>query len=147
MIKLVIRRGRLEDLDGIAALEQVCFASPWSRESLYRDMAENQMAMYFVAELDEEVVGYLGIWLVSEEGYINNVAVSPSHRRRRIGSALIEAMLEATQAEGIIAHTLEARTGNEAAKRLYEKFGFKEAGLRKGYYEDNGEDAVIMWRY
>ena len=63
MIKLVIRRGRLEDLDGIAALEQVCFASPWSRESLYRDMAENQMAMYFVAELDEEVVGYLGICL------------------------------------------------------------------------------------
>lgn len=147
MIKLVIRRGRLEDLDGIAALEQVCFASPWSRESLYRDMAENQMAMYFVAELDEEVVGYLGIWLVSEEGHINNVAVSPSHRRRRIGSALIEAMLEATQAEGIIAHTLEVRAGNEAAKRLYEKFGFKEAGLRKGYYEDNGEDAVIMWRY
>ena len=60
---------------------------------------------------------------------------------------MIEAMLEATQAEGIIAHTLEVRTGNEAAKRLYEKFGFKEAGLRKGYYEDNGEDAVIMWRY
>ncbi len=146
MTELVIRKGRAEDLDGIAALEQECFASPWSRESLYRDMTENQMAEYFVAELDGEVVGYLGIWLVSEEGYINNVAVSPSHRRRQIGSALIGAMLEATQAEGIIAHTLEVRASNEAAKGLYKKFGFKEAGLRKGYYEDNGEDAIIMWR-
>ena len=146
MTELVVRRGRAEDLDGIAALEQVCFASPWSRESLYRDMTENQMAEYFVAELDGEVVGYLGIWLVLEEGYINNVAVSPSHRRRQIGSALIGAMLEATQTEGTIAHTLEVRASNEAAKGLYKKFGFKEAGLRKGYYEDNGEDAIIMWR-
>lgn len=147
MKELVIRKGRVEDLDGIAALEQVCFASPWSRESLCRDMTENQMAEYFVAELDNEVVGYLGIWLVSEEGYINNVAVSPFHRRQHVGSALIETMLEVTLKEGVRAHTLEVRASNEAAKGLYKKFGFNEAALRKGYYEDNGEDAIIMWRY
>lgn len=147
MKELVIRKGRVEDLDGIAALEQVCFPSPWSRESLCRDMTENQMAEYFVAELDNEVVGYLGIWLVSEEGYINNVAVSPFHRRQHVGSALIETMLEVTQEEGVRAHTLEVRASNEAAKGLYKKFGFNEAALRKGYYEDNGEDAIIMWRY
>ena len=147
MEDLVIRKGGPEDVDGIAALEQVCFASPWSRESIYHDLAENPLAVYMAAECGGEIVGYVGIWLVAEEGYINNVAVSPSYRRRHVGSALIEAMLAITGQAGIQRHTLEVRVSNQAAKGLYEKFGFREAGLRKGYYEDNGEDAVIMWRY
>lgn len=147
MTELVIRKGRAEDIDPIAALEEACFASPWSRESLYRDLTENAMATYIVAELAGEIVGYMGVWAVMEEGYINNVAVSPDYRRRHVGSALIEAMLAITEQAGIERHTLEVRVSNEAAKGLYEKFGFREAGVRKGYYEDNGEDAVIMWRY
>ena len=146
MTGLVIRKGRAEDVDDIAALEQVCFASPWSRESLYHDLTENAMATYIVAEAAQEIVGYVGIWTVMDEGYINNVAVSPSCRRQHVGSALLEAVLAVTEQAGIHRHTLEVRVSNEAAKGLYKKFGFREEGLRKGYYEDNGEDAVIMWR-
>lgn len=147
MRELTIRKGSAEDIDAIAALEQKCFASPWSRESLYHDLAENQLSTYFVAELQGQIVGYVGIWAIMDEGHINNVAVSPSYRRQHIGSALIAAMLRSTEEAGIKSHTLEVRAGNRAAKGLYENYGFKEAGVRKGYYEDNGEDGIIMWRY
>ena len=92
------------------------------------------------------MVGYIGVWKIVDEGHITNVAVSPDYRRMQIGSALLKNMLEITAEEGIVRHTLEVRTGNEAAIGLYEKFGFETAGVRKGYYEDNGEDALIMWR-
>lgn len=147
MTELMIRKGSAADIDAIAALEQECFASPWSRESLYHDLAENQLSTYFVAELQGQIVGYVGIWMIMDEGHINNVAVSPSYRRQHIGSALIAAMLRSTEEAGIKSHTLEVRAGNRAAKGLYENYGFKEAGVRKGYYEDNGEDGIIMWRY
>ena len=75
------------------------------------------------------------------------MAVSPDYRRLQVGSALIKTMLDVTIKAGIQHHTLEVRAGNEPAKGLYRKFGFEEAGLRKGYYEDNGEDAIIMWRH
>ena len=77
---------------------------------------------------------------------ITNVAVSPAHRRKHIASALLETLFRVTERAGVVQHTLEVRAGNEGAIKLYEGFGFKEAGLRKGYYEDNGEDAIIMWR-
>lgn len=147
MRELTIRKGSAEDVDAIAVLEQECFASPWSRESLYHDLVENQLSTYFVAELQGQIVGYVGIWAIMDEGHINNVAVSPSYRRQHIGSALIAAMLRSTEKAGIKSHTLEVRAGNRAAKGLYENYGFKEAGVRKGYYEDNGEDGIIMWRY
>lgn len=147
MTELMIRKGSAADIDAIAALEQECFASPWSRESLYHDLAENQLSTYFVAELQGQIVGYVGIWMIMDEGHVNNVAVSPSYRRQHIGSALIAAMLRSTEEAGIKSHTLEVRAGNRAAKGLYENYGFKEAGVRKGYYEDNGEDGIIMWRY
>lgn len=147
MTEFIIREGRAEDIDAIAALEQECFASPWSRESLYHDLAENRLSTYFVAECQGQILGYVGIWTIMDEGHINNVAVSPQYRRRHVGSALIAAMLRSTTDAGIKSHTLEVRAGNRAARGLYENYGFKEAGLRKGYYEDDGEDAVIMWRY
>lgn len=147
MAELRIRKGTGEDIEAIAALEQICFVPPWSKESLMHDLTENELSTYIVAELDGQLIGYVGIWTIVDEGHINNVAVSPLYRKKQVGSALIAAMLEASEQAGIHRHTLEVRAGNEAAKRLYEKFGFKEAGLRKGYYEDDGEDAVIMWRY
>ena len=81
-----------------------------------------------------------------DEGHITNVAVLPEHRGKHIASAIIAVMIEFTEGQGIKRFTLEVRSSNEAAKGLYRKFNFKEEGLRKGYYQDNGEDAVIMWR-
>lgn len=146
MSELIVRKGVAEDAAAVAELEQLCFAVPWSRESIIRDLTENELAEYIVAELDGRIVGYVGLWVVVDEGHINNVAVSPAFRRRHIAAALIEAVLRFAENAGVKGFTLEVRIGNEPARRLYEKFGFQQVGVRKGYYEDNGEDAVIMWR-
>lgn len=146
MEELIIRKGTAADIDDLELLEQQCFATPWSRDSLLYDLTENHLATYFVAEISGRVIGYAGIWLIADEGHITNVAVSPDYRRRRIGMAIIDTLLRVTGEAGTARHTLEVRAGNEAAIALYRKFGFSEAGIRKGYYEDNGEDAIIMWR-
>lgn len=147
MEQLTVRKGTIEDLDDMEALEKVCFATPWSRESLLNDVARNPMSTYLVAAIDGKVIGYVGIWAIIDEGHINNVAVSPDYRRQHVGSLLIDTMLNATERAGIKSHTLEVRAGNEAAIGLYKKFGFEEAGVRKGYYADDGEDGLIMWRH
>ena len=146
MADMIIRRGEEKDILAIEELEKQCFATPWSYESLKYDIVENNRALYLVAEIEGEVVGYVGIWKIVDEGHITNVAVSPAHRRKHIASALLETLFRVTERAGVVNHTLEVRAGNEGAIRLYEGFGFKEAGPRKGYYEDNGEDAIIMWR-
>ena len=146
MEELIIRKGVPEDIDDMELLEQQCFVTPWSRESLRYELAENPLALYVVAEISGHVAGYVGVWSIVDEGHITNVAVSPDFRRRHIGMALIDTMLKVTAGSGIRSHTLEVRASNAPAIGLYKKFGFTEAGLRKGYYEDNGEDAIIMWR-
>lgn len=146
MADMIIRRGEEKDILAIEELEKQCFATPWSYESLKYDIVENNRALYLVAEIEGEIVGYVGIWKIVDEGHITNVAVSPAHRRKHIASALLETLFRVTERAGVVQHTLEVRAGNEGAIKLYEGFGFKEAGLRKGYYEDNGEDAIIMWR-
>lgn len=146
MKELIIRSGTIHDADQIAYLETCCFAVPWTKEAIVQDMTENPRAMYFVADIDGVIVGYVGLWKILDEGHINNVAVLPDYQKRHIGMAMIDTMLRVTGEEGINHHTLEVRAGNTAAKGLYAKFGFCDEGLRKGYYEDNGEDAVIMWR-
>ena len=137
-----------EDID-VLAIEQIekqCFAVPWSYESLYKDIVENKLAFYIVAEIAGQICGYVGIWKIFEEGHITNVAVAPEFRRKHIGRAMLETLISVTAEAGIEKYTLEVRAGNEPAIRLYEGMGFKSAGIRPGYYEDNGEDAVIMWR-
>lgn len=146
MAELIIRKGTGEDVDAMEALERQCFLTPWSRESLLYDLTENPLAVYFAAEIGGRLVGYAGVWIIVDEGHITNVAVSPDYRRLQIGSALIKTLLQVTGEAGVCAHTLEVRAGNGPAIGLYKKFGFKEAGVRKGYYEDDGEDALIMWR-
>lgn len=146
MAELVIRKGNIDDVDGLENIEQECFATPWSRESLEHDIAENKMATYIVADLEGDLIGYIGVWNIMEEGHINNVAVLPRYRRMHVGTLLLNTLIDATEAAGITSHTLEVRESNTAAQALYKKFGFIESGKRPGYYEDNGEDAIIMWR-
>ena len=146
MADLIVRRGEEKDIAAIEEIEKLCFATPWSYESLKYDIVENNRALYLVAEIEGEICGYVGIWKIVDEGHITNVAVAPTHRRKHIASALLESLFRVTERAGVVRHTLEVRAGNEGAIKLYESFGFKADGLRKGYYEDNGEDAVIMWR-
>lgn len=144
--ELVIRPAEEKDVNDIAEMEIICFTTPWSRDSILREIRSNEMAHYIVAEIDGRVIGYVGVWQIIDEGHITNVAVRPEFRGNHIASTLIGVMLELGNRIGMVRFTLEVRSSNEPAKALYRNFGFKEAGVRKGYYEDNGEDAVIMWR-
>ncbi len=136
-----------KDLPAMAEIERRCFHTPWSEESLRDDLTGNPLSVYMVLEAESgDVAGYMSLWRILDEGHINNVAVLPEYRRRGGASEMLEFMLEYSEKNGISSHTLEVRVSNEGAIGLYRKFGFKEAGVRKGYYEDNGEDALIMWR-
>ena len=101
---------------------------------------------YTLAEVDGKPAGYAGLWRVAGEGHINNVAVDPGYRKRGIGTEIIKKLMDDARKEGIKEFTLEVRPSNEAAIALYRKFGFDSEGRRKAYYQDNGEDALIMWR-
>lgn len=146
MKELVIRQAVPKDAEAIARLEKLCFSEPWSYDSIYHELAANRRAFYLAADLCGRLVGYAGLWLIGDEGHITNVAVDPQERGRGIGDLLVGALIEDSRRLGAVSHTLEVRTGNAAAISLYEKHGFAAAGVRPGYYEDNGEDAIIMWR-
>ncbi len=146
MAEIRIRRGTPADLADMAAMEQACFVDPWSYDALAEDM-DSPVCTYIVAESGGRVVGYVGFWAVLDEGNINNVAVAPDYRRQHIGTALLEETLRVGRSLGVVNYTLEVRAGNEAAMKLYEKFGFQKAGVRPHYYKAGDEDAVIMWRF
>ncbi len=110
-------------------------------------MAENKMAVYFVAEEDGRIVGYAGMWHIVNEGHITNVAVSEEFRNRGIGKQLMEALFEECRKREMIGITLEVGVNNLTAQKLYKGLGFEEEGVRKNYYEHNHEDALIMWKY
>lgn len=147
MADVIIRQATVDDVDDIYEIEKLCFPDPWSRDSLIYEMTENPRAFYIVAKLDEKVVGYAGLWWIGDEGHITNVAVRPGYRHRHIGNGIIQVMIDFTTQEGIMHHTLEVRRSNLPAISLYEKFGFVVEGVRKEYYANNKEDALIMWRH
>ena len=116
-------------------------------DALIYELESNPRAFYIVADLEGVIVGYAGLWWIQDEGHITNVAVRPGYRNRRIGEGIISVMIDFTSREGIRHHTLEVRSSNEPAISLYKKFGFAVEGVRTGYYLNNGEDALIMWRH
>ena len=141
---LLIRDADISDAADIAEVEKACFPKPWTEETIRHDLMENGKARYYVAVDGGHIVGYMSVWVLGDEGYINNVAVIPGYRRKHIASMLLEVMLDATEAEGIVSHTLEVRKSNKAARRLYEKYDFKQVAIRKSYYD--GVDGYLMER-
>ena len=142
---LIIRKAEEKDIEIMADLDKLCFATPWSLDAFEQEIKYNNLAFYVVAQVGEMVVGYAGLWAIIDEGHITNVAVHPHYRKRNIGEALVSVLIESTRKAGVLYHTLEVRLSNQVAISLYRKLGFQEAGLRKKYYEDNNEDALIMW--
>ena len=132
-------------VDQVAALERECFSMPWS-ETMLEDSLYDERASFIVAE-DEEgnVIGYAGLHVVLDEGYIDNIAVEEAARRHGVASALLDVYCRFA-AVNLAFLTLEVRKSNAAAIGLYEKYGFQQAGLRKGYYQHPREDAIIMTR-
>ncbi len=136
----------LEDIDGVCEIENLSFAIPWSRESFESELLRNDLARYMVAKADGKVVAYGGIWIILDEGHITNIAVHPDYRGRKIGEKIVEALSLKAKENDVMRITLEVRASNNAARALYKKLGFVDSGVRKGYYDDNKEDAVIMWK-
>jgi [ribosomal protein S18]-alanine N-acetyltransferase len=143
---ITLRAMELKDVDDVWEIEKLSFRTPWSRASFLDEMQINQKARYIVAELGDTVVGYGGMWFIVDEAHITNIAVHPDYRGQKIGEKIVEAMMAAAQRESIISLTLEVRVTNIPAINLYKKLGFEDIGIRKGYYSDTGEDALIMWK-
>ncbi len=119
-------------LDAVAELERECFAHPWSRESLKETLRSGD-SLFYIAELDGRVIGYIGMSFVLDEGYIYNVAVEKSSRKKGAGSALIQTLVNYGKKNGFAFLTLEVRESNTAARSLYSSFGFIKVGERKNY--------------
>ena len=136
-----------DHLEELERLERICFSRPWSKRMLGEEL-ENQCAAFLVAE-DENgtVLGYAGLLVMLDEGYITNVAVFPEYRRLGVAAKIIEVYMNFAAANGLAFLTLEVRPSNEAAIALYRRFGFEEVGRRKNYYDLPKEDALILTRY
>ena len=136
-----------EHLNEVAALELACFSRPWSRQMLAEEL-DNQCAAFLVALEPEtdKVIGYAGLLVAADEGYITNVAVFPPYRRRGVAGKLLDVFLRFAQANHLAFLTLEVRPSNAAAIALYTRFGFREAGRRRNYYDLPREDALILTR-
>jgi len=148
MDNYLIRPMREGDIPQIAAIEKMVFPTPWSEHALRSELKDNKMAMYLVIadEAEEDkVLGYGGLWQIFDEGHITNIAIHPDYQGRKLGRILLAAMIKWAWDNGLKHMTLEVRPKNSKAIALYEKAGFRKVGIRPGYYEDTGEDALIMW--
>jgi ribosomal-protein-alanine N-acetyltransferase len=134
----------LDDLPAVHAIERASFTTPWPDDAYRSELQTNRLATYLVARAGGEVVGFAGLWLMVDEAHITTFAVHPAWRRQKIGERLLVALLDVAVARRAREATLEVRLSNVAARRLYEKYGFRPVGLRPRYYTDNGEDALIM---
>ena len=133
-----------DHLDEVAELERICFSAPWSRNMLAEEL-DNALSAFLVALDDEgKVVGYAGVQVILDEGYITNVAVRPEYRRQGIAGELLAVFHRFAEGNKMAFLTLEVRDSNASARALYTKHGFKEVGVRKNYYDHPKEDAIIM---
>jgi ribosomal-protein-alanine N-acetyltransferase len=133
------------DIDSVMDIEISSFRVPWSRQAFEQELLCNRFAHYLVARHHGTAIAYGGMWFILDEAHITNIAVHSQYRRKGIGKLLLGQMICYARQRGIQSLTLEVRAGNREAIGLYSKLGFIQAGVRKGYYSDNGEDALIMW--
>lgn len=144
LTQLTIEPMRAEDIPEIMEIERQCFRTPWHENAFYNELY-HQPACYLVAKANGKVVGYAGMWIIMDEAHITTLAVHPDYRRQHIGERLLLALLEIATARRARHATLEVRETNLSAQRLYTKYGFYTVAVRKGYYTDTGENALIMW--
>ncbi|MDO5780048.1 MAG: ribosomal protein S18-alanine N-acetyltransferase [Clostridium sp.] len=132
---------------GVYELSKECFTIPWTLDSINNEL-NNPLAKYIIAQdlSTGEIVGFVGVWIVAGEGDITNIAVTPKYRKHGIASNLLIKLFEVCKTFNCEDITLEVRASNIPAQNLYKKLNFKEEGMRKGYYSDNNENAIIMWK-
>lgn len=143
---VTIKKMTSADIDGVIKIEEASYGSHhWSKESFLNEV-NNELAKYYALFTNDGILaGYAGCWHILEEAHITTIAISPEFRRRKFGEALLQRIINDCYKEKIKYITLEVRVSNEPAINLYSKYGFKSFGTRKGYYQNNNEDALIMW--
>ncbi|EUJ25101.1 ribosomal-protein-alanine acetyltransferase [Listeria grandensis FSL F6-0971] len=145
MCELTFREASAADIKHLLRIERAVFTSPWSEDAFRNEFHMNDYAYYIVAEKAGKVIGYAGIWMIIDEGHITNVAIYPDQQGRGYGEAILQELVQIAKAKQMVCLTLEVRVTNTRAQNLYKKFGFKDGAIRKKYYPDNGEDALVMW--
>ncbi len=139
-----VRRMLMNDIDAVHRIEADTFSSPWSRGAFEDELTENKCARYLVAELNGEIVAYAGAWMVLDECHITNIAVRHDKRGMGYGRLITQSLIQYATNLGASFVTLEVRRSNVTAQNLYRSLGFTQVGCRRKYYEDNGEDAILM---
>ena len=138
----------MEHIQGVWEVEKLAFKTPWPKDAFEKELKDNHLAFYLVVldpHKEDKVIAYVGSWLILDECHITNVAVHPDYKRQRVAHNLLKILVDTMKLRGFLGITLEVRVTNDSAKKLYKNLGFMEQGIRKGYYSDDNEDAMIMW--
>lgn len=145
MAELMIRPMKSHDVEAVFQVEKASYSTPWTKDIFLREVTENDHAHYFVILLDERIIGYVGLWIVLDDAQITNIAILPEFRGKKLGEKLFRYTMQKLIAMDVSRLSLEVRKSNIAAQKLYRKFGLVPGGIRKNYYVDNQEDAIVMW--
>lgn len=145
MAEMRIREMKSSDVEAVMEIDKKSFASPWTEEIFNYEIKENKFAHYFIVETDNTIIGYVGLWVVYEDAQITNIAILKKYRGFKIGEHLFGYALQHAQNLGAERLSLEVRISNEIAQNMYQKFGLAPGGIRKKYYTDDNEDALVMW--
>jgi ribosomal-protein-alanine N-acetyltransferase len=136
-----------DEIDAVLAIEEASFTSPWTREMYLAEFDNHGVSYFYLArKANRDIVGFCSFWRILDELHINNLAVAPAYRRARAATELLTRVLEDGAKLGAKRATLEVRRSNESAQQLYERFGFSVAGVRRAYYSNPVEDALVLWR-
>jgi ribosomal-protein-alanine N-acetyltransferase len=136
-----------DEIDAVLAIEEASFTSPWTREMYLAEFDNHGVSYFYLARnTSRDIVGFCSFWRILDELHINNLAVAPEHRRSHAATELLTRVLEDGAKLGAKRATLEVRRSNEPAQQLYERFGFSVAGVRRDYYSNPVEDALVLWR-
>jgi ribosomal-protein-alanine N-acetyltransferase len=140
------RKMTVADIDGVLKIEEEAFSLPWTRDAFVQEMTTNLHAYYIVAENDQgQIVGFCGMWMIIDESHITNVAVAEHVKGQGIGEGLMREAIRVARENEVVLMSLEVRVSNTIAQNLYRKLDFQNGGIRKGYYTDNQENALVMW--
>jgi ribosomal-protein-alanine N-acetyltransferase len=143
--RVAIEAMSLDDIPVVQDIEREIFLTPWPRNAYRREISQNRLASYIVIREGDDIVGYAGLWRMRDEAHVTTVGVARAHQGKGYGMALMLQLIELAYEHGSRWMTLEVRASNYGAMALYEKLGFKVIGRRRGYYTDDGEDAIVMW--
>ena len=133
------------DIAAVTNIEKASFSTVWPSDAFYNELSSNKLAHYFVGRLGERVVAYGGIWVILEDSHVTTIAVDPAYRGRRFGEVMLLRLIDEALERGAAWMTLEVRESNTVAQHLYRKYGFTTVTMRRGYYSDDNESALVMW--